>query len=51
MVRSKLAFLLVSRVRPMVSVDKLCDDMGSFEIIELLRRKVLIKFKKYFTQK
>ena len=50
-VRSRHAFLLVSRIRPMVSVDKLCDDMGSFEIIELLRKKLHINFKKYFTQK
>ena len=48
MVRSRNAFLPVSRFRtPVVSVDKLGDNMGSFEIIELLRRKVLINFKHY----
>lgn len=44
-VRCKHAFLLASRVRPVVSVDKLCSHTESLEIIELLRRKRLINFK------
>lgn len=41
-VRSKHAFLLFSKIRPVISVDKLCDHMENFEIIKLLRRKALI---------
>lgn len=44
--RSKYPFLLVSSNRPMMSTNKLYDQMESFEIINVLRRKVPINFKK-----